>query len=217
MIQGGGIELQLEDLVVDYIQNWTANVRLKVKRTKEDPSYSTAAEPEEFGIPAVHAGMLPKNEVGFVDVSILPVFPFVLCHITGGLDIFDPTRIDSANIYTKVICGVWDNNADYQGYRDCLSLLRRIIRKIWSEGTLGETYQLDINEGTKWRIYDSNEVTWPFFISEVTLCWRIRRPIAAYESEGLDLLDEAAIARQAIIPGQLTVPDTIERSAAYDL
>lgn len=200
MIQGGGLEILLEDLMVDYVREWTGNVGLKIKLTKSDPSYPGEGEGEIQGPPAVHAGMLPKTQVGLIDVNTIPVFPFVLCHITQGLDILDMKDMASSSINTKIIAGVWDDNVNYQGYRDAMGLVRRIVRWFWRLQVIGESFQLDIAEGIQWRIYDTNEVTWPYFIAEAVLCWKTRRPVADYESEDLDVEIDPAFARQPMIP-----------------
>ena len=178
----GGIEIGLEDAMVDYITYWTQNDFTKVKHPSKDTSYSDPeASQWEYGPASVHAGMLPKNEVGFILVDKIPVFPFILCHIVKGKD-----EMPEGCIYTKVIVGTWDNNTDYQGYRDAVAMLRKIVRLIWYVNTLSNSYQINMNEGTDWRIYDSNEVSWPFFICEAIIGWRLRTPFLASESEGLD-------------------------------
>lgn len=181
----GGIEISLEDTLVDYITAWTANDYTKIKHTARDPSYSDPeaglASQWTYGPAAVHAGMLPKSEVGFVLVDMIPTFPFILCHLTKGKD-----EMPEGIVYTKIIVGCWDNSPNYQGYRDATTMLRKIMRCIWYVDTLAETYQMNMNEGTDWRIYDSNEVSWPFFICEGTVGWRQRTPFTAAESEGLD-------------------------------
>ena len=95
----GGIEIALEDTIVDYITNWISDDYFKVKHTVKDPSYS---DPEAsswiYGPASVHAGMLPKNEVGVVLVDQIPTYPFVLCHITKGKDM-----MPEGCVYTKII------------------------------------------------------------------------------------------------------------------
>jgi len=178
----GGIEIALEDVMVEYITAWTANDVTKVKHTSKDPAYSDPeASDWTYGPASVHAGMLPKNEVGFVLVDQIPSFPFVLCHIVKGKD-----EMPEGCIYTKIIVGVWDNNTDYQGYRDAVAMLRKILRLIWYVNTLANSYQMNQQEGTDWRIYDSNEISWPFFICEGVVGWRMRTPFLAAESEDLD-------------------------------
>jgi hypothetical protein len=178
----GAIEISLEDTMVEHIAYWIKDDYLKVQHTKADPSYS---DPEAsgwtYGPAAVHAGMLPKNEVGVILVDQIPVFPFVLCHITKGKDMM-PEGI----VHTKIVVGAWDKSTDYQGYRDCVALLRKIVRCIWYVNTLSDVFQINMEEGTEWRVYDSNEVTWPFFLCEAVLGWRLRTPYMKAESEGLD-------------------------------
>jgi hypothetical protein len=193
----GGLEIALEDTMVDYITQWTQDDVTKVKHTSQDPSYS---DPESqtwtYGRAAVHAGMLPKNEVGMVLVDQIPVFPFILCHITKGKD-----EMPEGIVWTKLIVGVWDDDTDYQGYRDAVAMLRKLMRCIWWLNTLAQTYQMNVNEGTEWRIYDSNEVSWPFFICEGTIGWRQRTPFLAAESEGLDYEPQPNI-----VPGTVNIP-----------
>jgi hypothetical protein len=178
----GGIEIALEDTIVDYIRSWITDDHFKVKKTVRDTSYSDPEASEwEYGPASVHAGMLPRNEVGVVLVDQIPVYPFVLCHITKGKD-----AMPQGLVFTKIIVGVWDNNTDYQGYRDAVALLRKIVRQIWYWNTLAETYQIEMDEGSEWRVYDSNEVTWPFFLAEAIFGWRLRTPIMKAESEDLD-------------------------------
>jgi hypothetical protein len=178
----GGIEIALEDTLVDYITTWVSEDRLKVKRTSRDTSYSDIqATGWEYGPVAVHAGMLPKNEVGIVLVDQIPVFPFVLCHITKGKDMMPEGYVN-----TKIVVGAWDDDTDFQGYRDCVSLLRKIVRMIWYVNTLAETYQINMDDGTEWRVYDTNEISWPFFLCEAIFGWRLRTPIMKAEAEDLD-------------------------------
>jgi hypothetical protein len=178
----GGIEIALEDILVGHIIEWTKNDFFKIKHTSTDPSYSDPATSEvDYGPAVVHAGMLPKNEVGVILVDALPLYPAILCHITHGEDL-----MPQGCIYTRIIAGVWDNNADFQGYRDALLLIRKIIRKIWYHNTLADTYQIDMDKGTQWRIYDTNELTWPFFFAECTVAWRQRTPYMKAESDDLD-------------------------------
>lgn len=178
----GGIEIALEDTIVEHIAYWTQEDVVKVKRTSSDPSYSdVAASGWEYGTAAVHAGMLPKNEVGVVLVDQIPVFPFILVHIAKGKDM-----MPEGCVYTKIVVGAWDSNSDYQGYRDGMLLLRKIVRLIWYFNTLGSSYQMNMDEGTDWRIYDSNEVSWPFFICEAVIGWRMRTPYLKAESDDLD-------------------------------
>jgi hypothetical protein len=187
----GGIEIALEDTMVDYISTWIQEDRYKVKRTVRDPSYSDVeASGWEYGSVSVHAGMLPKNEVGFVLVDQIPVFPFVLCHITKGKD-----EMPEGQIRTKIVVGIWDDNVDYQGYRDSVALLRKIVRCIWYFNTLAESYQINMDEGSEWRIYDSNEVSWPFFLTEAIFCWRLRTPIMKAEADDLDFQPNPDILR----------------------
>jgi hypothetical protein len=187
----GGIELVLEDTLVAYIANWIQDDQFKIKLTADDPSYANAGG-ETRGAAAVHAGMLPKNEVGDILVDSIPVFPFVLCHITNGKDM-----MPEGCVYTKVVVGVWDNNADYQGYRDALYLIRKIVRKIWYWNTLSDTYQVNMDEGTTWRIYDTNVVTFPFFFAEAIIGWRMRTPYMRAERDDLDVdIDSDILAGQ---------------------
>lgn len=216
MITGGGIELLLEDLMVDYIRGVTENIGLRIKIPKSDPSYPAVGEGETQGPPAIHAGMLPKNQVGQIDINTIPVFPFVLCHILGGVDSLSIGDITSSSISTKIVVGVWDDNADYQGYRDALAVLRTIVRKFWWENTIGEEFQLDMNEGTTWRVYDTNEVSWPYFVAEAVICWKMRRPFADYESEGLDIAVDPAFSRQPKIPAGVPSQPQITLKPVYE-
>lgn len=202
---GVASEMQLEDLMVDYITNWTSNIFLKVKFTQENPSTSTPINsPTQFGPPSIHAGLLPVDEVGQIQINRLPVYPFVLVHISNLLDKFDHVEDPlGSSIMTKVICGAWDDDPAVQGHRDCLGLSRVITRKFWRIQTIGHNFLLDIKEGVKTRLYDSNEVTWPFFICEASYCWKVRTIIAGYESEdlGLDLQEDDEFITQPTIPG----------------
>lgn len=195
----GGIEIALEDTLVDYIRDWVQEDVFKVKHTVKDPSYSDPEASEwEYGPVNIHSGMLPRNEVGVVLVDQIPTYPFVLCHITKGKD-----EMPEGLVFTKIIVGMWDDNANYQGYRDAVALLRKIIRKIWYWNTLAETYQMEMHEGTEWRVYDSNEVTWPFFLAEAVVGWRMRTPIMRAESDDLDYDEPPNIvpgSREADIP-----------------
>lgn len=178
----GGIEITLEDVLILNIASWIGDDYFKVKRTSRDPSYSDPeASQWEYGPAAVHSGMLPRSEVGVVMVDAIPMFPFVLAHITKGKDM-----MPQGLVHTKIIVGMWDNNANFQGYRDAVALLRKIVRQIWYWNTLNETYQMEMSEGTDWRVYDTNEVTWPYFMTEATVAWRLRTPIMKAESEDLD-------------------------------
>lgn len=178
----GGIEIALEDTLVEYIRDWVQDDFFKVKHTATDPSYTDPeASDWNYGPANVHAGMLPMSEVGVVLVDRIPVYPFVLCHITKGKD----DRPEGC-VFTKIVVGMWDNDADYQGYRDAVALLRKIIRKIWYHNTLAQTYQMSMDEATPWHVYDSNLVTWPFFLAEGTVGWRLRTPFMKAESDDLD-------------------------------
>jgi hypothetical protein len=197
----GGIEIALEDTLVGYIQEWTKDDFFKIKRTSTDPSYSDPAGSEiQMGPAIVHAGMLPKNEVGQILVDTLPLYPCVICHVSNIDDM-----MPESCIYTKVIVGVWDNNADYQGYRDALILIRKIIRKVWYWNTLADSYQINMSRGVQSRIYDTNESTWPFFFAEATLAWRMRTPFMRAESDDLDYFPNPDI-----LQGASPYPTTIE-------
>lgn len=178
----GGIEIALEDTLVEYIRSWIQDDFFKVKHSSKDSSYSDPeASDWNYGPATVHSGMLPMSEVGVILVDRIPVYPFVLCHITKGKDMMPQSLI-----FTKIIVGMWDNNANYQGYRDAVALLRKIIRQIWYWNTLAETFQMEMDEGTPWHVFDSNQVTWPFFLAEATFGWRMRTPIMKAESDDLD-------------------------------
>jgi hypothetical protein len=177
MTTGGSVEILLEDALVDYITNWVADEQLMIKYPNSDPSEpDLETDRVELGSPAVHAGMLPRQETGIIDVNLIPVYPFVLAHIFKGHD-----AIPEGSVTTRIVVGVWDNNSNYQGYRDALRVLRKIVRKIWWENTLDQSFQME-NESA-WRIYDSNEVSWPYFMGEAIIGWRLRTPITNSESD----------------------------------
>lgn len=206
MITGIGTELILEDMLVDYINGWINNVVLPYRVVETDPSYSEAESQIGYRTPMVWAGMLPKFEVGIVDVNQIPQFPFILCHIFKGRD-----AAPEGCIYTRLVFGCWDNNPLRQGYRDMLQIMRSVTRKIWYVDTIARNWQLNRDDGTDWRIYDDNEVTWPYFIGECIFGWRVRTPISAAESEGLDEdLDSALSAQPTILAEDplLTNPNT---------
>jgi hypothetical protein len=176
----GELELVLEDTLVDHIAYWTKDNLFRRKETPIDPSYTNAGQ-VVMAPASVHAGMLPKNEVGQIMVDNIPLYPFVLCHITNGKDM-----MPEGCVYTKIVAGVWDNNADYQGYRDAALLIRKILRSIWYWNTLSDTYQVNMDEGTTWRVYDTNTTTFPFFFAEAVVGWRMRTPFMKAESDDLD-------------------------------
>jgi len=178
MNTGGGIEIVLEDALVDYISNWTNDETLKIKYHLVDPNDSTAASlnGQAVGTPAVYSSMVPKQITGTVDINTIPVFPFVLCYVTEGID-----QIPEGCIYTKIVVGTWDDDVSYQGRRDCLRLLRKVIRKIWYVNTLIDSFQME-NE-TRYKIYESPEVTFPYFMAEATQGWRLRTPITISEGD----------------------------------
>jgi hypothetical protein len=176
----GQLEVALEDTLVGYIQHWTSEDLFQVMRPAEDPSYANVGG-KTTGPASVHAGMLPKNEVGDILVDQVPLYPFVLCHITNGKDM-----MPEGCVYTKIVAGVWDNNANYQGYRDAMYLIRKIVRSIWYWNTLADNYQVSMDEGTTWRVYDTNTATFPFFFAEAVVGWRQRTPIMRAERDDLD-------------------------------
>ena len=180
----GATELVLEDVLVSYVSTWLEEDLLKVRDLAADSSNANPGQ-VRMGPPTVHAGMLPKNEVGQILVDNIPTYPFVLIHITKGKDM-----MPEGCVYTKIVVGVWDNNQDCQGYRDAIYVLRKIIRSIWYWNTLADNYQINMEEGTEWRVYDVNESSFPFFFAEAIVGWRLRTPYMKAESDNLDVFPD---------------------------
>lgn len=182
MITGGtAIEWQLEDAICDYIRNWTANDFFTGKMLKYDPSTPSETDPlaiETQGPPVVHAGMIPRELVsGFYDVTKIPQWPFILVQLSDGFD-----TVPEGGLSTKITAGVWDEDEQCQGYRQAVYLIRKVVRGIWFEGDLINSFSLNPRDRCVWRVLASNEITHPYYMAEAIIPWIVRTPYIKEET-----------------------------------
>lgn len=182
MITGAtSLEWQLEDALCDYIRNWTANDFFTGKMLKYDPSEPSETDPlaiETNGPPVVHVGMIPRELVsGFYDISKIPQWPFILIQMTDGFD-----SVPEGAISTKITAGVWDEDEQCQGYRKATYLIRKVVRQIWFEGDLINSFAMNPRDRTNWRVLPSNEITHPYYMAEAVIPWTCRTPYIREES-----------------------------------
>lgn len=182
MITGLGTELLLEDAIVDYVRAFTVNDRFKSRPNAVDPSESSAlTSPIVEVVPAVYAGMVPRTVTGQVDVNAIPIWPFVLAQLTHGH--YSTTDNLTGCIYTRIVCGTYDPDESMGGRRDSIYLINKIYRGIWYEGSLDNSFGVAYQERTSFRVFDSDEISHPFFMAECMIPWQSRLPYIKEEND----------------------------------
>jgi hypothetical protein len=159
---------ELIDALVEFIgQNTSELTRFR---------YSERTETRDAVIaPNVFAGFVPRNEVGEVDPTGVKRYPAIIVSFLG----VDPPSDDVweyeiANIQLTI--GIFDDNKDQQGWRDCVLLAERIDDRIREQSILRQRFILQMP--IKWGINKWN--THPYWFASMGLSFSLPVPTSQF-------------------------------------
>ena len=98
--------------------------------------------------------------------------------VPKGTEVKEEGTTDSYRIKLKILVGVYDDNANLQGYRDSLEIIEKIRQYLLSleNRILGERYQLQMPMSSD---LDGGE-NFPFFFGEINTVWETARPLMSF-------------------------------------
>ena len=95
-----------------------------------------------------------------------------------GTEVKEEGTTDSYRIKLKILVGVYDDNANLQGYRDSLEIIEQIRQYLLSleNRILAGRYQLQMPMKSD---LDGGE-NFPFFFGEINTIWETARPLMSF-------------------------------------
>ena len=98
-------------------------------------------------------------------------FPCVIVKIDDVMD-KEEGNADMSECGVKLLCGIYDEAAESQGYRDVMNMQERIRENLLNDRVIGGRYLLKMPMYTKLL----NDDTWPVYFGEQKLIYEIGRP-----------------------------------------
>lgn len=123
--------------------------------------YLKNANSEQVNI-NIYPQHLPKKDTA--DVSL---YPFILVKLLTG-----KTKSTGKNQDVNVgfIIGIYDESNDYQGHRDCLMIVNKLMKSIVEYPAIDDKFMLT-DENIEWEIPD--EDTFPFYLVGIHTTWSV--------------------------------------------
>ena len=178
----GMIEINLLDTIVSELTELFADYELQAKSGAQQNVKVFAQhlpQPKEFEVATDNDDSEEESieAEGFSEVDIESLFPCVLA-VLDGTEVKEEGTTDSYRIKLKILVGVYDDNANLQGYRDSLEIIEKIRQYLLSleNRILGERYQLQMPMSSD---LDGGE-NFPFFFGEINTVWETARPLMSF-------------------------------------
>lgn len=130
------------------------------------------------GAPDVYNGFVPKKRRGETD----PRMPFIVVRIEEGSDSQPENGAYNTTMQAMIIIGC-KRETDEEGYRDVVTIVEKIRRRLLSAPVFGGRYRAE--RPLEWRI--SDDETWPNWYGVMTIPVVIPQPVEldSVEDEGL--------------------------------
>ena len=115
--------------------------------------------------------------LGYSEVDIEANFPCIIVAL-DGTEVKEEGTTDAYRIKVNIFAGVYDDNANMQGYRDVLGILEKVRQYLLSmeNRILVQRYQLEMPMKSNLAVEDS----FPFFFGEINTIWETARPLMSY-------------------------------------
>jgi len=91
-------------------------------------------------------------------------FPYIVVILQDGED---PNETDSNTCNILLMAGIYDDDENYQGYKDLLNVLQKVYEHLMKHRLFEGKYQIEYP--IKWRIHD--EDTYPYFFGAIETNW----------------------------------------------
>lgn len=116
----------------------------------------------------------PTEPQGYSAADIEGNFPCVIVKFEEST-IREEKTIDMVRINVSILVGVYDESADYQGYRDVLNIMDRIKLEILTlpSRVLAQRYRLEM----PLKDYLPAEQPYPIFMGVIETVWETGRPL----------------------------------------
>lgn len=154
------IPVDLQDGVVARVKKILASSTFKNPKYRENPT----EEPEFIPI-NVFPQHLPQKESS--DTSL---YPFILVQLLDGTQ---STETEQMGVSLQCIVGTYDNNKDYQGYRDLCSILQKIYEDLIRNPNIDDRFEMVFP--IDWFI--SDESPFPYNFGAVTTNWNVPKAL----------------------------------------
>lgn len=156
------IPVDLQDGVVNRVKKVLASTTFKNPKFRQN----SIEEPEYIPI-NIFPQHLPQKEAS--DTSL---YPFVLVQLLDGTQSIETEQM---SVSLQCIVGTYDNNKDYQGYRDLCSILQKIYEDFVRDPCINGRFEMAFP--IDWFISDDSP--FPYNFGAVTTNWNV--PIALRE------------------------------------
>ncbi len=131
-------------------------------------------------VKSLFAGLTFKNTKGvLVPLNVYPqrlparkekkdpdYYPFIIVQLLDGED---PDETDPNKCRLVFQCGTFDDEDDYQGYRDCMNLVQKMYTHFMSKRLFGKRYMLE--HPTKWLT--TEEDYYPHYYAALETNWTV--------------------------------------------
>lgn len=160
-----------EDVLVEFLRDLFKDYRLKTSRepftTEEQYAADSWASRKP---PAVSRGFIPRNVTGIIDPKMIPDYPRIVVQATKTDDHFGTAGRDSL-LTVDILFGAYDQDPNYQGYRDVINMFERTRNAIWKAQIIGE--ELALREPFEFAVQPNY---FPYFFGLLTTTWALFTP-----------------------------------------
>lgn len=135
----------------------------------EEISVPPEIEPDDPALalmqpPKIVAGWIPRNVTGLISLDQVPDYPVIILQTTGV-----EYQYDEAVATVRLLIGAYDEDPDYQGYKDCLNMAEAIAHAFFAWRVIDDSYSLV--PPAKWAMIEAD--TFPHFLAEMTTQWEL--------------------------------------------
>jgi hypothetical protein len=93
-------------------------------------------------------------------------YPFIVVKLLGG---DDPNETDPNQCRILFYCGVFDDAENYQGHKDCLTVMQKIYDHLMRNLVFGNKYEVEYP--IKWALTD--EDFYPYYYGGLETTWTV--------------------------------------------
>lgn len=96
-------------------------------------------------------------------------FPYVVIRVMDGETQENQDQGDESTCQICFIIGVYDDNDNYQGYKDVMNIIEKIKQRLFTKKYYNN--QFELIKPFKWTIYD--EDTYPYYFGGIETHWKM--------------------------------------------
>ena len=181
----GMIEINLLDSLVSCLSELFKDYELKAKSgLQQNVKVFAQFLPQPKGFEVVENSddytvddVETVEPLGYSEVDIEANFPCIIVAL-DGTEVKEEGTTDAYRIKVNILAGVYDDDANMQGYRDVLDILEKTRQYLLSieNRILVQRYQLEMPMTSD---LGGNE-TFPFYFGELNTIWETARPLMSY-------------------------------------